>query len=511
MSVAQNASDFDTTPTFQLCWEEQHADMSVISSSDYAKGEAAKAAKAGAAINDCLSETLTSKQRIIAERAIYGEQNIFLTGAAGVGKSYLLRFIIDKLTQLYASPVSNHSNSCIHVAVTASTGIAALHISGQTIHSFAGIGLGIGTREKLYDSLRADARRRWQGCKCLIIDEISMISAELFDKLDYIARRCRKSAAPFGGIRLILSGDFFQLPPVDLMKGSIHAGFAFQSDAWPEAAIVKCELTEVVRQSDADFIGLLNQIRLGVCSDDVAAALKKCHVNTKSFPDDGIAPTKLYCTNKNVDVENTSMLLALQAPQHDFKCIDSWVELGRCTNTKTSNARALLLTLASQRVPEVLSLRVGAQVMYTKNSSGLVNGSRGVVVAFERKSCTGAYETGEQASSTLHYYPVVQFDTGAVVHVFPCPMEFKTPNAGLLRRTQIPLRLSWALTIHKSQGMTLTRVQVDAGSAFECGQVYVALSRAASIKGLYIAGRYIDQSVVRVNRDVFNFYKNNSE
>ena len=448
------------------------------------------------------NETLTSRQLDIAERAITGEGNIFLTGAAGVGKSFLLRYIIDKLkfAQLDMHDMSDKRKqiTCTALAVTASTGIAALHISGQTIHSFAGIGFGDGAKEKVFDTLNKSVRLRWMCCKCLIIDEISMISAELFDKLDYIARRCRNSAAPFGGIRLILSGDFFQLPPVDLKQSG---GFAFQSTAWREAAIITCELTEVIRQSDVFFSGLLGEIRLGVCSETVAATLRSCHVSTKALPNDGIVPTKLYCTNKNVDVENTLMLSALQAPQHDFKCVDVWIG----SSVAGTAVRASLLTLAAQRIPEVLSLRIGAQVMYTRNAFGLVNGSRGVVIAFENGSGEGA--AGMRNIQDTFTYPVVQFDTGEIVHVLPSTMEFKKSNTGFLRRTQLPLRLSWALTIHKSQGMTLTRVLVDAGSAFECGQVYVALSRAASIHGLYITGRLVDQNVVRANKDVLNFYQ----
>ena len=432
--------------------------------------------------NNCNNNNnLTSTQKDIAELAIFGDTNMFLTGAAGVGKSFLLRYIIDSITGRTREYIKG-------VAVTASTGIAALHISGQTIHSFAGIGLGTGSKEYVFGRLDDVARNRWMNCNCLIIDEISMISAELFDKLDYIARRCRSCpTVSFGGIRLILSGDFFQLPPIDMIKGS---GFAFQSAAWRDAAISTCELTQVIRQADADFSNLLNQIRRGVCSDEAAAILRNCHVTVKALPRDGIIPTKLYCTNRNVDLENTTMLQALQAPQHDFKCIDTWM------GTVPRATRASLLGLAAQRIPEVLSLRVGAQVMYTRNANacGLVNGSRGVVTGFAH------HQTGQLC-------PVVQFDAGLTIDVSPLPMEFKKANSGCgLRRTQLPLKLSWALTIHKSQGMTLTRVQVDAGSAFECGQVYVALSRAASMQGLYLTGKHIDQTVVRANGDVLNFY-----
>ena len=410
-------------------------------------------------------ETLTPSQLSLAHQAIHPTGNVFLTGAAGVGKSYLLLYVIEQLKLKHPGVGA--------VAVTAPTGIAALHIQGQTIHSFAGIGLGRNNKETLYQKLSAASRARWAACEVLVIDEISMLDSTLFDKLDFIARGCKsfdRQHLPFGGIKLVLSGDFFQLPPVGLGKFGSH--FSFDSLAWAGAKVTTLLLTEIVRQSDPAFMTLLNEVRVGVCSVQTTALLAACHVSRKPVPKDGIVPTKLYCTNQDVDGENATQLAALPGTLYTLPATDVW-------QTEPSGGdRQPVLGLMDKKCPAVLSLKVGAQVMLSRNMPeyGLVNGSRGVVVGFAVET---AKDTSVLDSKTLslqsdiaYTFPLVRFDNGCQLKMRHQVVWVKGPGGeGALNRIQYPLKLAWALTVHKSQGMTLSRAQVELGNAFDYGQV----------------------------------------
>mmetsp|Transcript_15788 Transcript_15788/g.22558 ORF Transcript_15788/g.22558 Transcript_15788/m.22558 type:complete len:569 (+) Transcript_15788:181-1887(+) len=450
---------------------------------------------------DVADSNLTLSQKNISHSAISSPQNVFLTGAAGVGKSYLLLFVIEKLKLNYGSVGA--------VAVTASTGIAALHISGQTVHSFAGIGLGNNSKENLLQKLSHASRKRWKVCEVLVIDEISMLDSNLFDKLEYIARGCRPSLShlPFGGIKLVISGDFFQLPPVEL--GKFGKKFAFESIAWENANIETHQLTEIVRQSDPEFMRLLNEVRVGVCTVATSRTLAECHVTVKAKPEDGIIPTKLYCTNFDVDQENLSRLAALPGAEHVLTSIDSWQKV-----PVNFNQRDQIQAAMDKKCPAVLKLKVGAQVMLSKNMPefGLVNGSRGVVVSFSEEAVTGNTSAVQDTTVTLSKgdiitYPVVLFDNGHTMKIKHFAVASSISGIeGLMIRIQFPLKLAWALTVHKSQGQTLTRAEVQLGNAFDYGQVYVALSRVVSLDGLYVSGPTITQSVVKAHPDVIRFY-----
>jgi len=229
---------------------------------------------------------LNSEQARAADKAC-GGANCFFTGPAGVGKSYLLVYTIQKLKERW--PGANE------VAVTAPTGIAASHVNGVTIHSFGGIGLGKGSSDALLQKVQSNpaAAARWIAVKALVIDEISMLDSKLFDTLDFIARNVRgRLLEPFGGIQLVLSGDFYQLPPISL--GKFGAGFAFESTAWLTCQVKTCLLKCIVRQQgDLEFIKHLNMIRVGDCTASTTAALAACHIKRKPLPKDGILPTKL--------------------------------------------------------------------------------------------------------------------------------------------------------------------------------------------------------------------------
>lgn len=306
---------------------------------------------------------LSKEQESIIKLAENGH-NIFYTGSAGTGKSILLREMIKILKGLYGRE---------NVAVTASTGLAACNIGGITIHSFAGIGLGKGDADKLYKKVRRSRKhlRRWENIGALVVDEISMLDAELLDKLDFIARKIRKNHQPFGGIQLIFCGDFFQLPPVS-KDPNRPTKFAFESKAWKEGVKMTIMLQKVFRQrGDVKFIDMLNRMRLGNIDDETEREFKKL---SRPLPDDEIIPAELYSTRMEVERANNSRLSKLPGRVHVFNAID-----GGALEDEELKERLLQNFLA----PKELHLKVGAQVMMVKNvDATLVNGSLGKVIEF---------------------------------------------------------------------------------------------------------------------------------
>ena len=420
---------------------------------------------------------LSDEQIAAAERALRGE-SLFLTGAAGTGKSFLLKFIIQELRKRHGD--------C--VAVTAPTGIAAINVGGITIHSFAGIGHGRGTQQEILQKVKKNskARKNWLQTKCLVVDEISMLSSDAFDLLDFIGQNMRPlcGRGPFGGLQLILCGDFFQLPPVH------DHNFAFQSEAWRAAGLAKGSvvLRHQHRQgNDPTFAMMLNELRVGVLTDKTMGTLHACMEKAK--PTDGILPTRLYCTNRDVDRENELCLSRLGGDAVTFRCRDTF------KGSPSSAQKRELAKKMESKICENLSLKVGAQVILLQNdhARGLANGSRGVVVALDPVS-----DTDDKLR------PTVRFDSGQ-----EATLDEEYFNSGTstqnISRLQIPLKLGWALTVHKSQGMTLSRAEVDVSGAFACGQAYVALSRVTGTAGLWMRGR-LQQKDVRVSEHVKRFY-----
>jgi ATP-dependent DNA helicase PIF1 len=475
---------------------------------------------------------LNAEQAAAADRALSGS-NLFLTGPAGVGKSYLLRFIIQELERRHPKAI----------AVTAPTGIAASHVQGQTIHSWAGIGLGKGSRDSLLQKVMNNhaACERWRKAEVLLLDEVSMLDSYLMEVLDMIGRSVRgEPAKAFGGLQIILCGDFFQLPPVSL-GGNFGNGFAFQSRAWQYAGVSTVELKTVVRQQgDLNFIRLLNSVRIGLCSEATTAALAACHVDVKPPPQDGILPTKLYCKNANVDAENDARLASLGGEERAFPATDLF------KGEVSSDAKQRLLEMVDKKAVGQLRLKLGAQVLLTKNRPDLrlVNGSRGVVTGFDESYVDGSYGV----PSGRYMCAIVTFDTGQRLTVEPTSF-FQGGPGGAVVRIAMPLRLAWALTVHKSQGMSLSRAELMLSDAFDVrarllacrrarvrlprafvrlthvasshaccfvsmpppscqfGQVYVALSRVTSMGGLWIRGGRITQHVVKAHPDVLQFYQ----
>lgn len=373
-------------------------------------------------------------------------KNIFLTGAAGSGKTYLLNKYIKYLKE-----------NNVMVAVTASTGIAATHLHGATIHSWSGIGVKDNLTKEDLENLLTTSRikRNYKKTKVLIIDEISMLHKHQLDMVDAIARYILNCDTAFGGMQIILCGDFFQLPPVSTGFSRKAIQFAFESVAWEHGGFQVCYLQEQHRHANDPLLAVLNDIRNGAAGEHTKIPLRTRY---KKEPQGITKATKLYSRNINVDAINEKELAILDGEEKIFKMemdgIDVLVE-----GLKKS-------CLAFEQ----LKLKTGAEVMFIKNDTlgKYVNGTRGITVGFD--------ENGG--------WPIVKtYDDEIIV---ASPEEWKYEDNGVVCATikQVPLRLAWAITIHKSQGMTLDAAEIDLGDAFEPGMGYVALSRVRSLNGL---------------------------
>lgn len=378
-------------------------------------------------------------------------RNVFLTGEPGSGKTHTINQYIPYLKQLK-----------INVAITASTGIAATHINGMTIHSWSGIGI----KKKLTDT---DIRkvRKYRGKKIdktavLVIDEISMLDASVLNLVDMVCRVIKGSELPFGGMQVIFVGDFFQLPPVRREDEAPYK-FAFESRAWQTANPAVCYLTEQHRQSDSELTGLLSAIRSGNVLDSHYECLNRCLVQSP----DNQKITKLFPHNADVNKINSEELDKLPGSPVNF------VMKSRGNEKFVEQLKKGCLS------PEELKLKKGAVVMFTKNNFelGYVNGTIGAVVGFSED------DLGEEEVS-----PIVKTREGRKIIVEPVQWAVEENGEAVAKIEQLPLRLAWAMTIHKSQGATLDEAFVDLKGAFVEGQGYVALSRVKTLDGLYLNG-----------------------
>lgn len=384
-------------------------------------------------------------------------KNIFLTGEAGAGKTYLLNSYIKYLKE-----------NNVKIAVTASTGIAATHLQGVTIHSWSGMGIKDNITPNDLEKLltKQQIKRNYNKNKVLIIDEISMLHKHQLDAVDLIARYMLDNTKPFGGMQIILCGDFFQLPPVS--SSAAEKYFAFEADAWANGEFHVCYLEEQHRQSNDLLHTVLNDIRCGTAGEHTKVHLRKRY---KKEPEGTVKATKLYTRNMNVDVINERELINIHSPEKIF--------------TMTSEGFSALVEglkkncLALQQ----LKLKTEAQVMFIKNdmTGRYVNGTRGVVVGFDKSEG----------------WPIVKTNHNEII--VAAPEEWKYEENGIVRAIikQVPLRLAWAITVHKSQGMTLDAAEVDLGDAFEPGMGYVALSRVRSLNGLKLMN--LNEMALRVH------------
>ncbi len=387
-----------------------------------------------------------------ALRILKTGENVFLTGAAGTGKTYVLHQFIK---WLYTHRIS--------VAITASTGIASSHIAGQTIHSWSGIGIRETLTRKDCDTIarKKVVRERIESTHVLIIDEMSMISRQTLEALDELFRFIRLSNAPFGGMQVVVCGDFFQLPPVSKTPIPNTQKFAFMSPLWGQARFQVCYLKDQFRQNEDDLAGFLDEIRSGEVSDSRINQLQECIERTQEETPEQTY-TKLYTHNIDVDTLNEKELNALPSPGYEFVGMGSGDKSG------------IEILMKSVLVPHRMVLKKGAPVMFIKNNPkvGYHNGTLGTITDF-----------------TSEGFPVVTTRDDRDIYVtqeeWSIRDRYGTPQSTY---SHIPLRLAWAITVHKSQGMTLDEAEMDLSKTFETGQGYVALSRVRNWRGLRLLG-----------------------
>lgn len=393
--------------------------------------------------------------------------NIFLTGEPGAGKTHTLNAYIKWARESGEK----------RVAITASTGIAASHIDGQTIHSWSGLGIkdSVGDDELDRMSYKPYIQEKYYGADVLIIDEISMLHGARLDMINRACRWIRRNKKPFGGLQVIFVGDLFQLPPVT--RGSEDVDYVHLSESWAEAAPETCYLTEQHRQgADDELLTILREMRNGKLSAKSHALLE----SRKLPPPDDDSITRLYTHNMDVDALNRGMLAKLGGEKRSYQMISSG------DSYKVAAMKRNLLC------PEVLELKVGAEVMFCANNfkEGFVNGTRARVVRFSNQG-----------------NPVVLTADGAEIGV--TEHTWRTFNDSgryeVASVSQYPLRLAWAVTVHKSQGLSLDAALIDLSKAFTPGMGYVALSRVRSLEGLYLVG--LNEQALELDEDIAKFDK----
>jgi len=390
--------------------------------------------------------------------------NVFLTGAAGSGKTYVLNEYIKYLKK-----------NGVNVAITASTGIAATHMNGKTIHSWAHIGIKDSLTEadlnKIYG--RTDFRMQMMAAQVLIIDEISMLHDYRLDIVDRVLRKIHQNELPFGGIQVVLCGDLFQLPPVTRFGQEVR--FVNESEVWNNMDLYICYLDEQYRQNDESFLKILNEIRADSVSQQ-SLELLAARMNKKDIDKDA---TRLFTHNVDVDSINMLELDKLKGKTHIFQMISK----GDAYVAKSLSDNCL--------APAELKLKEGAVVMFVQNNykKGYVNGTIGRVIKFEK-------ETGN---------PIVKTTNGKKIIVGSASWRLEEGDYVVAEINQIPLRLAWAITVHKSQGMTLDYAEVDLSKSFTGGMGYVALSRVKSLDNLSIIG--INNNSLKISPKIIEFDK----
>jgi len=437
---------------------------------------------------------LSKEQQIAFDKYVQGK-NIFITGPGGSGKSALIK-------KIWSHALSRFKN--IHVSALTGCAAVLLNCKATTLHSWAGIGLGNGSVESNIQKITKNRFKKkiWKETHILIVDEVSMLSLKLFDLLNQIGQSVRKNKKPFGGIQVIFSGDFYQLPPVGDKDDPDTSRFCFESDEWNSVFHRNCQiqLVKIFRQSDNSYSTILNQIREGIIKKKTNELLLS-YVDRQKPESLLVQPTKLYPLRNQVDSINMNQMKVLDGDVKEYS-ISFVLDLEmtkeeRFMRTQFSeNEIKFELDYLSNSIvcDKTLHFKLGAQVMCiinikaTDGSDMLCNGSQGIITDF----------------CEITKAPIVTFNNGFVKvmtkHVW---VSDKIPGIGV---SQIPLILAWALTIHKSQGATMDAAEIDVGSGiFECGQTYVALSRVKSLEGLYLTS--FDAKRIRINKKVKDFYE----
>jgi len=385
-------------------------------------------------------------KQLTALKVMNSGKNVFLTGPAGSGKTYILNEFIKQQRKLNKK-----------IAITATTGLAASHIGGTTIHSWSGISIYDTLPKRFFEKLPSSRKEIITKTDILIIDEISMLHDFRLDLVNEVCKTIRKNDLAFGGIQVVLCGDFFQLPPVNRPDTAVKGEFAFRANSWEELNLHICYLDEQFRHTDDKLIDILNSIR--------NQNIRQEHINllnTRIIESSNESSTRIFSTNIDVDVINHNKLRKIRSKEYEYNAIESGDPYFIGALQKS--------TLASRK----LKLKEGALVMAIKNSpkQKFFNGSLGVVVDFEG----------------FQNIPVVEFINGTTTTVEMDSWELRDGETIRASISQIPLRLAWAITIHKSQGMTLESAVIDLGKAFETGMGYVALSRVKTLDQLYLKG-----------------------
>jgi len=387
--------------------------------------------------------------------------NVFLTGAPGAGKTYVLNEFVRRARRQGKT-----------IAVTASTGIAATHLNGTTIHSWSGLGIRDNLTAHDLEWLGANdkLRKRYNATDILVIDEVSMLHGARLDMVNAACKLLRQNDQPFGGLQVVLVGDLFQLPPVS--PGREVFDFAHTSAAWQELAPHICYISEQHRQTEDGLLTLLTALRSGDFDEQHLELLQ-----TRLGKEPGeVTVTRLYTHNADVDTINQRHLQQLNTESKTYNMA-----------TKGAQAKKDQL-IKSVLAPASLRVKVGAEVMFVANNfaEGFVNGSRGQVIDFNG------------------HWPVVRLlDNDRVIKVEPHTWSLTEDGRVRAEVSQLPLRLAWAITIHKSQGMSLDAAEIDLKQAFTPGMGYVALSRVRSLDGVYLNG--LNQTALLLHPDIYEF------
>jgi ATP-dependent DNA helicase PIF1 len=434
---------------------------------------------------------LSKEQKLAFDKYVKGD-NIFITGPGGSGKSALIR------------KIKEHSKKEIQVCALTGCAAVLLNCKAKTLHSWSGIGLGNGTIEQNIKKILGSKFKKqvWKDTDVLIVDEVSMLSLKLFNMLNEIGKAVRKNPRPFGGIQLIFSGDFYQLPPIKSNDDLDTQRFCFESDNWNTIFSRDCQiqLVKIFRQTDETYSSILNQVREGKIkkrSNDILLQ----YVGREADENLVVEPTKLFPTKNKVEYINNSKMSALDSEEKEY-AVNQFFDLEmtaeerrmRIQYTREDIQTELDFLTGNLICDKNVKLKIGSQVMCiinipsTTNDEMICNGSQGIITRF----CP---------TSNL---PIVKYNNGIEMimgrHIW---LSENIPGVGV---SQVPLILAWALTIHKSQGATLDTAEIDVGSGiFECGQTYVALSRVKSLNGLYLTS--FDANRIKINRKVKEYYE----
>lgn len=452
-----------------------------------------------------MEETLSLEQQYAYEKFKEGH-NLFITGPGGTGKSRLIQCMMNYLK------ISKRS-----FKVCALTGCAAVLLGNEatTIHAWSGIGLGKLQKEKMAFLLMKKKKYldRWRGVQTLIIDEVSMMSLKIFDMLDYIGKVIRKDPRPFGGIQMILTGDFYQLPPIQNIEDPETGMFCFESLKWNATFCLEnqIQLKTIYRQNDPIYIDILQNIRKGQITEDQTKYLtERVNVKYDLIKYNGCVPTKLYPMRKQAENVNKAHYDQLKTEEilYEMKIIMNCSilleskrgltpeEQKRCSElTPEQKEFELEKLITDVRSTRILSLKVGSIVMCTINYSieqGICNGSQGIIIGFV-----------DDPEKRCNKVPLIKFVNGIEL---PISMHgWQSDEYPCIAINQLPLTLAWAMTIHKIQGATLDMAEMDIGrSIFEYGQTYVALSRVQNLDGLYLSSFHPQK--IKANPKVIAFY-----